>query len=173
MFRTGRSRLVAATLIAAAFGIGSCSPRHDTTSVQEVTPITEAGYDSLLATSRGKVLLVNVWATWCAPCVEEFPDLVKAANAVDTSRVNFVGISIDRKRDVQSNVIPFLRKHNAPFKNFIGDFADDGAFIDRVHKEWSGAIPATFVYDAGGNLRSFHEGAAKYEDFMDAIANAQ
>ena len=116
----------------------------------------------------GLALLVNVWATWCAPCREEFPELVKLANNY-SKRVRVVGISVDEKGDLDSKVIPFLKNENVSFQNYLLKVVDPEDFINALNKKWSGAIPATFIFDKEGNQKEMIVGKQTYQIFENAI----
>jgi thiol-disulfide isomerase/thioredoxin len=139
-----------------------------------VSLIDEAGFRNLVFNRSGKILLINVWATWCIPCREEFPDLVKIANKYNARKVEVVGISADFPDEIESKVEPFLKSQHATFKNYVKNFEDDEAFINSVNPEWSGALPATFVYDANGDLRDSHFGEndlAGFQMMIEKIMN--
>jgi len=123
-----------------------------------------------LSNRNGKPLLINVWATWCVPCREEFPDLVKLSEEYKT-KIDIVGISVDFPEEIDSKVIPFLNKHNAGFTNFVVDVKDPEDFINLLNKEWSGAIPATFLYDRNGKQLKYLVGKTDLEGFEKMISS--
>jgi len=111
------------------------------------------GIQSLRAKYKGKVLVLNFWATWCKPCVEEFPDFVRFHKSFSAKDAAVAFVSIDENDDkTKRKVISFLRKQNAPLPSYIKQSGDDEQFINAVHHDWSGAVPATFIYDKKGNL---------------------
>ena len=112
--------------------------------------------------------MINVWATWCAPCREEFPELVQLANNY-SKEVRVVGISVDEKGDLDSKVIPFLKNQNASFQNYLLKVVDPEDFINALNKKWGGAIPATFIYDKTGNQKEMIIGKQTYAVFENAI----
>jgi thiol-disulfide isomerase/thioredoxin len=116
----------------------------------------------------GKPLLINVWATWCAPCREEFPDLVKIANEFN-DQIDVVGISVDFPEEIDSKIIPFLKKQNANFKNYIIKVIEPEDFINLLNENWSGAIPATFIYNGKGNQVRYLIGKQSFEEFKKVI----
>jgi thiol-disulfide isomerase/thioredoxin len=143
--------------------------RGVSTAVFSVEPIDATGLTKLIAERNGKVLLMNIWATWCAPCVAEFPDLVKLSQTYDTTGVEVVAISADYPDEVDTKIIPFLRKMNVPFRVFVAQFKHQEDFINAVNRSWSGALPATLVYDSHGKEHWFHVGQQSYEDFKNQI----
>ena len=82
--------------------------------------IDQKGLNTLIRERHGKPLLLNIWATWCQPCIEEFPDLIKLAQT--DSLVEVVGISVDYPDEIHSRVTPFLEKLKVPFKIYIAKF---------------------------------------------------
>ncbi len=118
---------------------------------------------------HGRILLINVWATWCAPCVEEFPDIVRLAREMKNRPIDFVGISADDYDDEISKVLPFIAREKADFKFYIAKFEGEDAFIDAFDKAWGGGIPATFIYDAKGQKKAFLLGKQSYASLKTAI----
>jgi thiol-disulfide isomerase/thioredoxin len=134
-----------------------------------VDPIDQAGLTKLVNERNGKILFLNIWATWCAPCVEEFPDLIKLAQSYPGSDVEVVGISADYPDEVESKILPFIRSHNVPFRIYVAKFDHQEDFINSVNSSWSGALPATLIYDAHGKQRYFSVGAGMFEKFRRVI----
>jgi thiol-disulfide isomerase/thioredoxin len=130
-----------------------------------VKPIDQAGLQRLIRERNGKILLLNIWATWCAPCVAEFPDLVKISHTYDTSAVEVVAISADYPDEVDTKIIPFLRKTNVGFHVYVANFEHQEDFINAVNRSWSGALPASLIYDSHGKELFFHVGQLSFDDF--------
>ncbi len=108
-----------------------------------------------------EVVVVNVWATWCLPCREEFPDLVRLYRSYAAKGLRLVLVSADFGDDRQEHVRRFLAEHGVDFPSFVKE-EDDMEFIDKLEPRWTGALPATMVYDAKGVLRRFWEGTRPY-----------
>lgn len=115
----------------------------------EIKIINDSDLLRILVEEKGSAVLINVWATWCAPCREEFPDLVKLSNDY-RNQIRFIGISADEVEDIDDKVIPFLKSQNAQFENYLIKVSDPEDFINALNIDWSGAIPATFIYDKNG-----------------------
>jgi thiol-disulfide isomerase/thioredoxin len=134
-----------------------------------VDSIDEGGLKKLVGERRGKVLFLNIWATWCVPCIEEFPDLVKLSHANGEDDVEVVGISADYTDEIETKIVPFLEKQNVPFRVYVAKFAHQEDFINAVNRSWSGALPASLIYDRKGNQRYFHVGQGTFQEFKNEI----
>jgi thiol-disulfide isomerase/thioredoxin len=136
---------------------------------QSVRTIDKKGLDALIAQRNGKVLLLNVWATWCIPCKEEFPDLVTLSKAMDPKKAEVVAISVDFPDEITQKVSPFVKKMKTPFKVFVQDFPSQDDFINSFDKQWGGAVPATFIYDANGKQQKYLLGKHSYDQLKKAV----
>lgn len=125
--------------------------------------------DSLIENRNGKILFINVWATWCVPCREEFPDLVKLHASLKNSDVEITAISVDFPDEIEDKIIPFLKKQGVKFKSYVGGFKNDEELINRLNKGWRGDVPATFIFDKKGKLKRTLNGKKTYENFISAI----
>ncbi len=126
----------------------------------------------LLHHRNGKALFINVWATWCQPCVEEFPDIVRLSNELHDKNIDFVGVSGDDTEDETSKVMPFIKKEKAEFKFFIAKLDGEDEFINTFATQWGGGIPATFTYDRKGRLQAMLVGKQSYEKLKSAAEKA-
>jgi thiol-disulfide isomerase/thioredoxin len=134
-----------------------------------VRPIDERGLQALIQQHHGKVVLVNFWATWCEPCIEEFPDLMQIAHQFQPLGVEIIFVTIDEVEEVATKVSPFLKAQEVGFLTYVKKTRDDEAFINNVDMNWSGAIPATFIYDANGALARRFVGQQNFKIFAEAL----
>jgi thiol-disulfide isomerase/thioredoxin len=114
-------------------------------------------------------LLVNFWATWCDPCREEFPDLVKIDKEYRPKGLDFIAISLDDLADIKSGVPKFLREMGATMPAYLLNVPDPEKAINAIDPRWSGALPATFLYDAQGQVVFKHFGRVQPEELRSAI----
>jgi len=122
-------------------------------SVQpRILPVDEVGLKHLVADFKGKVVVLNFWATWCTPCIEEFPGLLRLQRTYRDKGLELIFVSIDHPKKSLTQVGAFLRRMKVDFPTYIKKTADDEVFINSVYGGWSGAIPATFIYDRQGRL---------------------
>jgi thiol-disulfide isomerase/thioredoxin len=128
---------------------------------------------------RDTVKIINFWATWCKPCVEELPAFQRIAAEFAARNVEVLFVSLDAKRDVERLVVPFVRKRkmveNA--RVVLLDGGNPNLWIDRIDTTWSGAIPATLVVPASSQRlhgestvsRIFREQQFSYEQLKALI----
>lgn len=137
---------------------------------QEISPLRSTDdLDDIKKSTSGKVTLVNIWASWCKPCVEEFPDLVKLYRDYKDKGFTLVFISVDSKDEIKEKVIPFLEKHKVDFTTYYVDFKSMDDFINYFDKNWEGAIPSTYIYGKNGKLAQKFIGNRDYEYFEKEI----
>lgn len=114
--------------------------------------IDVAGIKELVRnTSSEKLRLINFWATWCGPCVSEFPDLVVIDRMYRGRPFEFITVSAD-KMAKKADVLKFLKKNEASNKNYIFNNDDVYKLIEAVDPDWQGALPFTMVIEPGGKI---------------------
>jgi thiol-disulfide isomerase/thioredoxin len=111
-----------------------------------------------VARHRGKVVLLDFWATWCVPCVQAWPKLV-GWQEEHGDALAIVTVSVDDLSDRDGGVAEFLRKRGAPFTALILDVVDYDAFVKEMGGEWGGGVPGAFLYDRSGDLLGVYQGA--------------
>jgi peroxiredoxin len=114
-------------------------------------PIDLPAVKEILANSSGRLRLINVWATWCAPCTAEFPELVKTDRMYRGRDFEFVSISTD-KSGRRDRALEFLRKNQASNKNYIFTGESVYPLIETIDPSWQGALPYTLIVEPGGKI---------------------
>ena len=117
--------------------------------------------------STAALVMVHVWATWCPPCREEFPELVKLAKAPELDDVDVILVSADPAGKAKA-VVSFLERQGSPWGSLIAKNLDQD-FIQALSSEWSGAIPATFFFDPEGNPLTWWAGSKNVKHYREAI----
>jgi thiol-disulfide isomerase/thioredoxin len=125
----------------------------------------------IIAQHKGKIVMVNFWATWCGPCVEEFPDLVKLYNKHKGNKFALIGASLDAEGD-GGKVASFVKNQKAAFPVYHVRVKDPGKFIEQFDKKWGGEIPRTYLYDKNGKLVKAWSGSRSFEEFESELLAA-
>lgn len=116
-----------------------------------------------------KAVLINIWATWCAPCIEEFPEIVKIQRKYeDRLQVIFVSADFPDSRD---RAIQFLKKQNVDWTTYFKT-GDDEQFIEAVSDDWTGALPFTKILNKEGEVVASWENSATFSKFDKHIKQA-
>ncbi len=118
-------------------------------AAKTLTPLDEAAFRRLVAEHKGKVLLVDFWATWCAPCRDEMPKLVALYAAEKGRGLDFVTISCDDPEQ-EADALKFLDMHGATMPRYVKHAKSDDDFINSIDPKWSGALPGLFLFDREG-----------------------
>ena len=130
-------------------------------NLPKITQIDDAKIKALLK-PNGKPLLVNFWATWCVPCREEFPDLVKI-DADYRGKIDFFTVSLDYIEEINRDVPKFLSEMKAEMPAYLLVSEDESALISAIAKDWSGGLPFTILYNEKGEMVYFRQGKIKPE----------
>lgn len=163
-----------AVLLSAGCGSSDRSPAREETagagapvdsSTIRLEPVEAAGLAAVVRAPGARATLVNVWASWCQPCREEFPDLLRVAREWEDRGFRLVFVSADFAEDVP-NARQFLAEQGVGWTTYLKT-GDDMQFIDTLDPRWSGALPGSFLYDSSGRLVRFWEGKAS-EDSLRA-----
>ena len=132
--------------------------RHDaapavesTTAEVALTTVDARGLAEAVARHRGKVVLVEFWATWCVPCVELFPHAVELQRRLAEQGLVVISVSMDDTKSREA-VLRFLRGHRASFENFISQYGVGSEGFDAFDIS-DGALPHLKLYDHNGRLR--------------------
>jgi thiol-disulfide isomerase/thioredoxin len=145
---------------------GAAKPRKP---VAVVTPIDTEAFKALITQQRQHPLLVNFWATYCDPCRDEFPDLVKIDKDYRRRALEFVTISLDDMSDIKTLVPEFLDSMKATMPAYLLNTAEPEAVINFVDPGWQGSLPATFLYNEKGEIVYKHIGRVNTAELREAI----
>ena len=122
-----------------------------------VERIDREGLMHLLEKTEDTTYVVNFWATWCSPCVEELPYFQELQNSFSDRKLQVVLVSLDFPNQLERRVTPFLETHGIDLPVYLMTDMDYDSWISKVDPTWSGAIPATLFYNR--SERAFFEKA--------------
>lgn len=130
--------------------------------------VTVEQLQDIISSYKGKkVVLVNIWATWCGPCVEEFPYIVDLQKKYD-DRLQVIFVSTDFKRGA---ALDFLKKQEVDWTTYFSKETGED-FINSISGEWTGAMPFTKILDINGNLVANWESGAEFKKFEKHVKQA-
>jgi thiol-disulfide isomerase/thioredoxin len=133
--------LRATVLLLLFLSLGASSPKLEKLDDEQVAKLAK----------DGDVVLLNFWATWCAPCVEEIPIFVKVQKRFKNVKV--IGVSMD-ELDREPKINQFLKEHPVNYRIALWTGNDFEKMVNSIDPEWNGPIPATFIYKKGKRVYS-------------------
>lgn len=131
-------------------------------------PIDLAGVGELMKNDGENLRLINLWATWCGPCVREYPDFMVLQRMYGGRNFEFVSLSTD-KPDAADKALKFLQKTHSPVTNYHYSGEDVYELIEAIDPEWNGAIPYTVLLAPGGEVVWSHQSDVDFLDLKRAI----
>ena len=164
---------IAIAILSAVFGAYVSVKKHpsvksDSLAVESLMkanlPDTQ-GQTHALSEWRGKVLLVNFWATWCPPCVEEMPELVDLQNSSEIKNLQIIGIGVDSP----SNIQQFTKKYQISYPILMAGM--EGTEIARALGNQAGGLPFTVLLDSEGRVRQTYLGRLNMNQVKADLAN--
>ncbi|QNA90416.1 TlpA family protein disulfide reductase [Massilia sp. Dwa41.01b] len=139
-------------------GAAGSGPAHTASTHLYAQTLNDlSGKPQALSQWKGKPLLVNFWATWCGPCVQEMPELSSLANAEGGKRFNVIGIGIDSPDTMRE----FATKHNIKYPLYVGGM--DGTELSRAFGNTNGGLPFTVLIGADGQVRKTYLGKLEFD----------
>ncbi len=134
--------------------------------------VQEIGVNQLLKRvnqDNDSVYVVNFWATWCHPCVEELPIFDANELHQEHNNLKVILVSLDFVSQKEKQLIPFIREQQLQQEVVLLNERNPNDWVNLINPAWSGAIPATFVYSNQSSV--FHEGELSLPELMDLIAS--
>lgn len=126
-------------------------------SAQNVSVVSFPELKAWMHKQNDTTYVINFWATWCSPCVEELPHFETVNETYKNEKLKIILVSLDFRSELDKKVIPFVRKKNIHASVFLLNEPDANSYIDQVSPEWSGAIPATLIVNSKKQFRQFFE----------------
>lgn len=128
--------------------------------------------DLLKNTSSEKLRLINVWATWCGPCVMEYPEFIVLQRMYGARDFEFVSISAD-KMEKEAKVLEFLKTKQSAVTNYLFSESDKYALAEAIGKDWNGALPYTVLVEPGGKVVWQQQGEVDFKVLKKTIVEHQ
>ncbi len=132
---------------------------------QELRSLKFKDLENEIAHSKDSLMIINYWATWCKPCIEELPYFEKVHADYSSQKVKVILVNLDFNSKVESVTIPFITRKNLKSNLYHLEDTDPNEWINKVDPSWSGAIPATAMYINGKKV-FFIEGEMKEQQLI-------
>lgn len=142
---------------------------HQNLQAQQVRKINFVDFEKELKADATNTYIVNFWATWCKPCVEELPEFEKLNEQYKNSQVKVILVNLDYTSKLESLVLPLLQRKNIKSSVYHLLDTDPNLWIDRVEKKWGGALPATIIFQPGMKSIYFTEGKITFDEISTFI----
>ena len=146
-------KLILSVFFFSAFGV---------LKAQDVHRINFNSLDAILHSESDTTYVINFWATWCKPCVEELPAFEKLNAESKGKKIKIILISMDMQREIDTKLKPFILKNNMHSTIWWLSAVNANDWIDKVSPEWSGAVPATVIYK--NQKKRFFEKSFSYQE---------
>lgn len=155
----------------------SCAPKNDKEKTEEkIAEIkTEApktdipypiydfeGLEPLLNKDNDKTYIINFWATWCKPCIEEMPYFERTFKEQQSNNVEMILVSLDMPSMWEKRLVPYVNKNDLKGEVVILDDPKMNDWIPKIDSNWQGGIPATLIYNK--DMRTFYPHGFTYEE---------
>lgn len=109
----------------------------------------------LVSQPNDTLYVMNFWATWCAPCVQELPQFEAIRRQYANRKLTVLLVSLDDRKTLSTKVIPFVRNRKIQSPVVLLDESDLNTWVDKIAPEWSGALPMTLILNNKHNVRQF------------------
>ena len=133
-------------------------------SAQSIPILTFDKFEKFLKPENDSIYVINFWATWCMPCVEELPAFEKLNDVYKNQKVKVMLVSLDFKSQYNKKVVPFVKKNKLNSEVILLDTEGKNDFIDKVSPQWQGSIPATLILQADSKTQNFYERKFTYDE---------
>lgn len=138
-------------------------------TAQTVRQINIPDLEKLLQGTDNSLLVINFWATWCPPCIKELPHFQKISEELKSEKIKFIFVSLDFPSQIESQLIPFLKKNQFPSPVSVMMDIDYDKWISKVDQTWQGNIPATLFLNNARKLRKFYPGELEENELRTLI----
>lgn len=166
--------------LAAVLGLGAMAPPAGAGAEEKpgeaagpvLDSLAAADLRTLLDSHRGKVVLVNFWATWCGPCIQEIPALMELREELDPSAFALVAVSLDDPADSPWLVAEFIETRFPEWSSYLSAEIEDYLLVEELDPYWPGVMPANYVIGADGSIAKTLLGGHSREQFEQAVRAA-
>ena len=131
---------------------------------QQIKTVTPNWIDGIHASKSDTLYIINFWATWCKPCVEELPYFEQLADTCANKKVKIYLVTTDMRKDIATRVTDFIKAKKLTQQVVFINEVNADKWINKVSEEWSGAIPSTLMIKGDIGYKHFKEGELTFEE---------
>jgi len=167
-----RSR-VALFVIAALVTTPAFTAANEANAQPAITPVSADDFrDRLTAatTQSDSIILVNFWATWCGPCLEEIPVFMRLEDEFGAQGFRLIAVSLDDAESMNDQVLPFMQKWFPDFNSLISTEYDMDDMVSVVDQGWNEVLPTSYLLARDGSVAERLQGSYTHEQFAAKIA---
>lgn len=132
-----------------------------------VPAVTAEKIHKLIDEREGKVVVVNFWASWCPPCLREFPAIIDVYDQYYEEGLDMFAVSMNSPEEM-ADIKEFLQTYDPPFPIYLAD-TEDGTFYEGVLDQWYGEMPMTLVFNTSGERVLVHRKELTYEELSSDV----
>jgi thiol-disulfide isomerase/thioredoxin len=157
--------------LAIVLGWAAPAPAAEPAAAASIAPaiVTPAAFKAAIDAERGKALLVNLWATWCAPCLREIPDLLKLEQAYGRCGLRVLGLAMDEPTELTTAVQPTVARYFPAFRTLARDGSSMDSFASVLDGAWNEVMPTSYIVAADGTVAKRIQGGKSYAEFEAAV----
>lgn len=149
-----------------AFGLIASSAPDAATPVRTINP---EGLKKVLEDERGNIVVVNLWATWCAPCLVEIPDLMRLESDLADMKVKLIGIAVDEPRGTTTQIENMRKRYFPEFLTYARDNTEVDYLVSVIDPAWNEVVPTTYILGRDGKLITRIQGKKSLDEFRAAV----
>jgi len=136
---------------------------------QEIGLVNRNWVAAMSLNNSDTTYVINFWATWCKPCVDELPAFEKIGEQYKDEKVKILLVSCDFKKQLTQRVVPFVKQKKLKSSVVLMDESDPNSWIEKVDSRFTGAIPATLIINGKKDFRFFKEGEISFDELNTII----
>ena len=136
---------------------------------EAISTVSPEDVYQLVSENEGKVVVVNFWASWCPPCLEEFPDIIEVYNDYQSEGLEVIAVSMNAEDEIE-DIEEFLGNYDPPFTIYRAA-SQDAAFFEGISENWFGEMPTTLIFDTEGTSIHFYKRQITYEELVHDVTS--
>ncbi|MFO7774675.1 MAG: TlpA disulfide reductase family protein [Candidatus Hydrogenedentota bacterium] len=136
---------------------------------ERITLVDMDALTEVVEEGQGTVTVVNFWATWCPPCLNEMPHLVEFYETHGGDGVTFISVTADAPRTIDSAVAPYMTREDIPFHVYVMDGIQPPDVAEGLDIDFRGALPVTVIFDQEGDVAAHWEEEITLADLEEAV----